>query len=352
MPALELQDPPWWGIAGQEPLNTRTFESDEANGARFKVLWKPLHPRRIITADSNSNAEASFCVPFAEKATFEGDTLGYSEYTPGQNYLNRRTPLVHGDPASGTLLLRSLEEIEHYSPATAQKFVMSDDDGDVDIFQFSGGWPAFEMTMYRGLFSQRSYFMIEDDDVSAEPVPELKRYITKFPECEAFHRKVTQWQFTFDDNPTQVTPAYGSLPQYSIRFHYVSYQWPWEYDGSTCSVPIGTIGRTLGKVNASIFDPDMVLENAAGDGVLTGFPAEELLYRDCKLSNPYRQPNDKWAVDIRHIFDWNPYGWQKAIRPDLDTLTYGLVSKRDSSPPLRPFQTANFDRLFMPRGSP
>ncbi len=351
MPALELQDPPWWLIPGQEPLNTRTFQSDEANGAPYKVLWKPIHPRRIITSESNSNGEASFAVPFSKKAIFETDTLGYSTYTSGQTYLNRRNPLVHGDPADTTLMLRSLEEIDHYSPATGQKFVMTDDDGDIDLFQFSGGWPAFEMTMYRGLFIQRGYDMLEDDDVSGEPVPELKRNLTRFPECEAFHRKVTQWQFVFDDNPDQVTPAYGSLPQYCLRFHYVTYQWPWKNDG-TGSVPIGTIGRTLGKVNASIFDPDMILENAAGDGMLTGFPAEELLYRDCRLSQPYCGANSKLFVDIHHVFDWNPYGWQKAIRPDLDVLTYGLVKKKDSSPPLRPFQTANFDRLFMPRGAP
>jgi hypothetical protein len=357
--ALELKQPPTWVIPGQEPLNTRTFDDDEDNGAPYKVMWMPFPPRRVITSDSNSTGEASFLAAFNDKARFEIDVLGHTEYQSGLNYLKRFVPQIHGDPADTTLYLRRLEETAHYSPNTGLKYLMSNADGNQAGGQLCEDWPAFECTLYRGEYIQRDYEMLRDDDVTSSPVPELKRYLTRFPEVEAFHRKTTQWQFVFDDNHQQVTPAYGALPQYCLRFNYVTYQWPFAYTGGG-SVPLGTIARTLGKVNDSVFDSDMLLD-ADNGSTLTGFPSEELLYRRCALTKPYRMADSQLAVDILHVLDWNPYGWQTAIRPDIDDGSggpvYGLARKVDptnvySGAAVRPFQKANFDRLFMPRGAP
>ncbi len=346
--ADDLQLPPTWGFDDREPLNTRP--DDEENGALYKVNWVPGKPRRMITAENNSTGEASFVVPFSHKPIFEQDTLGFSEYEAGLNYLKRHLPLVHGDPTDWTLTLRALEEIDHYSPTTGQKFVAENEDGNEDEGQLSKGWPIEEMSLYRAHFIQRPYRRLTDEQVIDLVVPELGRYCTRFPETEGFHRKTTQWQFVFAAAPTVIAPAYGALPQYSQRWTYITFQWPWTYEAGG-SVPIGTIARTLGKVNDSAFDEFMELDAEDG-GTLTGFPAGELLYRECRLTQPYRGASgDSFFVDVMHVFDWNPNGWQKALRPDLSGVHYDEVHKEGDATQT-PFQTANFDRLFFPRGAP
>ncbi len=342
----EFLAPPWWLIPGQEPQNTQP-DTPEL-GAQYKPVWHPTRPLREISSESNTIGSGGYAVRFVDKSRFEADALGYTVYVPGQNFLQRRLPLYHGDSNDVTLTLRLLRELEHYDPSGEGRKTLTEDDG-----PHSAGWAAMGATLYGANYIQRPYELHEDEDVSEEPVPELKRYVTRFPEIEFYHRRVASWRFVFASDTTKPAPVLGSLPEYVQRWVYVWYQIPWDYTTGG-AVPVGRMNYTGGCVNQYIFDPDLELEKPDGTTV-TGFPAETLLYENYKLMGPYRQADGNFAVNVMNSFLWNYRGWQKAYNAASGGAEisdrYEAVHEQ-GFPTRPPFQKRNFDRLFMPKGAP
>lgn len=367
MAATSLEMPRHWSATSYAPLNTRPL--DPTAGAKYKVLFSsPMGNGRRITASQNSTGRALFAVPWVDAIRFELDSLGYSTYIYGQKYLKRHLPLHHGDPAQQSLFLDSLETVAYTNFSKAYHEAIASNTTEAP---YSKGWPKTEMIAYKGDFSQRSYAIKKDEDVSAAAVPELKRYLTRFPETQSFHRKVPGWGTAFDSDLLHHCQTLGSLPEFQQRWIYTSYFWPiglpfadggeaWD---AGCSIPLDYIARTLGTVNDAAFDVDMKFTNDAGS-IVSGFPTEELLFEDFRLSQPYYGANDCLYCDLMFIFVWNPKNWNKQLNPNRDaTLTtgsypYGMeyvqfVDKANASfsPVKRAYVKRNFNKLFWPRGA-
>jgi hypothetical protein len=350
--------PAHWSRPGFAPLNTRP--SNPSSGAYYKVLFpSPAGNGRRITANQNSTGKAFFAVPWDDRFRFELDALGFSEYVAGQKYLKRRLPLRHGDPADATLFLDSLEIVSfhNFDRTTQEKLVTGDG-------EYSKGWCKTQMCAYVGTFSQVSHAMLEDSAVSSAATPELKRYVTRESETNAYHRKVPGWGVAFDGALTTKCNVLASLPEYTMRLIYTTYRWP------VNAVPEHVIAETLGCVNSAIFDPDVVLKTSAGS-TLNGYPVEQVLYEDFRKSKPYHgsdgQNDSLLYVDCTHIFLWMPKlgeqnrNWNMQVKPDVANdasgdPTYGYVQfvKADNtafSPVKRPYPLKDFSKLFKPAGA-
>lgn len=341
-----------WKAPGHEPLNTRP--TSPSSGAYYKVLFpSPMGNSRTITAESNSTGTALFACPWPDANTFESDILGYSSFVPGQKYLNRRLPLVHGDPHMASLYLRQLQIISFHNFKKTYHEAMTATDGAASV-----GWPKTEMIAYRGDFVQRSYLLREDTDVSSSTVPELLRYVTKFPETEAFHVKTPGYGWAFTGHVTEFAgDVLGSIPSYQQRWVYTTYQWPWDFDpAGQNAVPLDYIARTLGTVNDDTFDDQLVFKKDDGSTAY-GFAAEELKYEDCRLGTPYFGADEKLYVDIQHIFLWNPRNWNKQLRPASGTFEYLEAVNGATNPPTfyspsrYAYTKRSFNKLFMPAGA-
>lgn len=347
MPAALIQQPKHWRIPSRKPLNTRPNATTQ--GALYKVLFSsPMGNPRHITANQNSTGMALFATPWTDALVFETDSLGYSDYVAGQKYLDRRLPMRHGDPAQQSLYLDSLETISFHNFEKTWHEACTSTDGPA-----SAGWPKTEMLAYRALFSQRSYPLLENSAVQSSPVPELKRFITKFPESEGFHVKQPGHGWRFASGGDTEYGILGSLPEFMQRWTYITHFWPFNlFPGGQQAVPLGYIARTLGTVNDAVFDPDLVLETSSGS-MMNGFPAEELKLEDCRLSQPYYGSDDKLYVDVAFIFLWNHRNWNKKLRPSTGEYEYlQQVDKNNDfySPVRLPYIKRNFNRLFLPRG--
>lgn len=347
MASNSSQWPLHWSRPDFAPLNTRP--ATPSSGAYYKVLFpSPSGNGRRITAAQNSTGKAFFVVPWADRLQFEIDALGFSNYIPGQNRLNRRLPLRHGDPADTTLFLDSLETISFHNFDRATHQVLTGTDG-----PHSEGWPKTQMVAYAGTFSQTSYQVLEDTDsaVTGAAVPELKRYVTRVTETNAYHRKIPSYNIAFDGHLEERCPVLATLPEYTQRVIFTTYRWPVE------SVPEHIIATTLGTVNDAVFDPDTVLRKADGT-ILSGYPIEELLYEDCRKSVPYHGSDGtstKLYVDLAHVFLFNPRNWNKQVRPATGEYTYVQfvdASSASYDPVRRPYTKSNFNRIFKPAGAP
>lgn len=356
MPSTATERPRHWSRSGYVQPTTRP--STPSTGVKYAWLFpSPQGNPRRITATQNSTATGYFAVPWPDQLQFEKDALGYAEHTVGQKYLRRRLPIKHGNPAQSSLYCDSLEEISfHNFQKTWHECCTSSD------ALHAVGFPKTEMVAYRATFSQRSYLLFEDSEVSGDTVPELGRYITKFPETESFHRKIPGWGFAFADNENNPCTVLGSLPEYVRRWMYTQHQIPWDFDpNNQNAVPEDYIANTLGTVNNAVFDPDMrfYLYNGSQQN---GFPAETLYYEDCKLSVPYHGADDKLYVDIHHIFLHNPRNWNKQADPTVapnpsSFAHYKYIYQKQSdgtfySPNRKPYLERNFNPLFWPAGAP
>lgn len=338
-----LQQPGHWSRPTLEPLNTKPLSP--LTGASYVVGFDTRGGNgRRITANQNSTGKAGFIVPWPDASTFETDSLGYSEFVYGQKYLNRRTPMLHGDPAQGSLYLDTLETVgfSNFSKNYHESCTVSDG-------AFSAKWPKTELIYYAATFSQRPYLILEDSAVSSAEVPELKRYVTRFSETEAYHRKIPGYGFAFEGSPSVACTTLASLPEFCLRFIYTTYFWPFPD-----SIPEDYIARTLGTVNSNdFFDPDVQLTEDDGTRV-NGFRKQTLKYEDCRKSQPYFGSDDLLYCDLQHIFLWNPRNWQKQLDPT--SKTYKYIKQRDStgafySPDRFTYEERDFNKIFKPRGS-
>lgn len=356
MPSTALQRPPHWSRTGYVLANTRP--ATPSSGVKFVWLFpSPQGNPRRVTASANSTATGYFAVAWPDCAQFEQDALGTASFIVGQKHLIRKLPLKHGNPAQGSLYLDSLEEISFHNFSTAAHGVCTADDAAHAV-----GFPKTQMVAYRGTFSQRPYLLKTDAEVTSATVPELKRFVTKFPETESFHRKIPSWGFAFASDAAKSCQVLASLPEYMTRWIYTQYFVPWDFiAGGVNAVPFNYISRTLGTVNDATFDTDMRLYNDNGS-TTDGFPAQTLLYQDCKLSQPYYGSDDYPYVDIMHVLVHNPRNWQKQVNPATspDPYTfaqYEYIKQKDSnntfySPARYPYLERNFNRIFWPAGAP
>lgn len=340
LPLMELQ-----GSGPVEGQPTRT------QGASYVVLFPNAQAMgRRVTANQNSAGHAMFACPWVDAARFETDVLGFSNYNRGAKYLSRRIPLRHGDPAQQSLFLDSLETISFHNFDKEFHEACVPADG-----RYSAGWPKTEMIAYKGTFSQRSYEVLSDADVQSAAVPELKRYVTKFPETESYHRKIPGFGFAFASDPSNYCTVLASLPEFTQRWVYTSYFWPWPD-----SIDLGYIARTLGKVNAATFDADLQITTASG-GSTAGFPAEHLKFEDHRLSQPYYGSDDKLYVDQQFVFSFQPNNWNKQVNPTTGLYEYiyqlgytfvGLsVIPGFADGNRKAYTSADFNKLFWPKGA-
>lgn len=356
-----IQQPPHWTRPVFRPLNTRTdggalvsVVSDSlmdgsalttrTQGASYCVLFpNPSAMGRRVTANQNSTGHAMFACPWADAARFETDALGFSNYVSGQRYLSRRIPLRHGDPAQASLFLDSLETISYHNFLKEYNAIADTSDG-----RYSLGWPKTEMIAYKGTFSQRSYPVFADSEVSSLAVPELSRYITKFPETDHYHRKIPGYNFAFEGAVGENCTVLASLPEYCVRWVYTSYFWPWP-----SSINDGYIASTLGKVNNAAFDTSKRVTMPNGT-VSNGFPAECLKFEDHRLSQPYYGSDDKLYVDQQFVLSFNPRNWNKQLRPSSGE--YEKIKQKSGAstfydPPRYAYIEADFNKLFKPMGA-
>lgn len=345
MAELAFNDPPQWSIPGQEPLNTRPDDPD--NGARYKPIWNPILPVREITAEANSTGQAGFNVAYADRAKFEKDALGYTTYTEGNKHLTRRLPLRHGGLNDPTLFCRLVREEIHADSTGEGKKVFGEDDP-----AEQQGWAAMPQTLYRGYFIQANYDLLDDETVEGEDVPELLRYLVRTFTDEQYHRRVASWQFVYEDETTKIAPVLGSLPEHVQRWKYVSLRWPWN-NGEGCPLPIGALAATGGKVNADVFDPAVTIQ-LPGGSVQNGFPAETLLQEHYELSPPYRGADSNLYVDLIVYFLYfqptDTATWNKVWKGGSVNDYVGVHEK--GYPSNKPYRTADFNRIFLPRGAP
>lgn len=218
----------------------------------------------------------------------------------------------------------------------------------------------FDWVTVRAEFESRSYNLVADADVpagvTAGPVKELGRYVTRQPLPTVRERVISGNQFEAVADPTSsaagkpigepvfVTDRQGTI-QYT--FHQVPFRGiPWE-----------GISKCQGKVNDALFDPWDYSLNPDGMDV----PAERLLFQGLAESPvAYRGPNGEKYADLKYLFRWRPSGDLAGGTPDnpnwnqyafwdkvTSTLRVWYLRWRGVALPSRhPYLKADFNRLF------
>lgn len=245
---------------------------------------------------------------------FAIDMLGYDEWTSGP-VLNRYLP--QADPEVNGFYCDEMQMID-----IAGKPIAADG---LDCLQYvddSGGTQTQGMAIFSARFRAPLYKMLEDEDVLAEDVPELMRYVVRTKEDAieslVFPAATLKWKGTEKPVPASA----------GILFPTAVYKYAWTRVPVNAE-PENAIADTLGKVNDAEFD-------GKDAGTLLCMPPTRRLYQ---AANSYTY------LDIQYSLNYRPQGWNWFFDPDAGRFREVVRSKR---PEVGAYETANFARLFDP----